>query len=128
MRLVIFVLLMALVACDTPSPAFRGIDPVRITLGDSTFDVRVNGTQAEAIRLNAQWAPRLSTVAPFGVAAIEKVSGCRVRKLYGDQALMTARLDCGQPLQPLPRGNRYDCDVYTTADTLAEMTCDRVQW
>jgi hypothetical protein len=92
------------------------------------FDVRVDGTRAEAIRLNTRWAPRHSAIAPFGVAAIEKVSGCRVRKLSGDQALMTASLDCGQPLRPLPRGTQYDCDVYTVTDGLAELNCEAVRW
>lgn len=121
-------LLMVLAGCDTPGPGFRGIDPVRLTLGCSTFDVRVNGTRAEAIRLNSEWAPRLAAVAPRGVRAIERVSGCRVRKLNGDQARMTAHLDCGQPLQPLPRGSHYDCDVYAVTDGLAEMSCESVRW
>ncbi len=113
-------------ACNTPGPGFRGIEATRITVGGSTFDVRVDGPRAEAIRLNTQWAPRLRAVAPQGVAAIERVSGCRVRKLDGDAALMTARLDCGQPLAPLPRGNTYDCDVYAVVDGLAELACEAV--
>ncbi len=115
-------------ACNTPGPAFRGIEPTRITVGGSTFDVRVDDTRAEAIRLNTQWAPRLGAVAPQGVAAIERVSGCRVRRLDGDAALMTARLDCGQPLTPLPRGTTYDCDVYRVVDGLAELTCEAVRY
>ncbi len=115
-------------ACNTPGPGFRGIEATRITVGGSTFDVRVAGTRAEAIRLNSEWAPRLDAVAPQGVAAIERVSGCRVRKLDGDAALMTARLDCGQPLAPLPRGNTYDCDVYTVVDGLGELTCEAVRY
>ncbi|WP_255009904.1 hypothetical protein [Roseovarius sp. M141] len=115
-------------ACNTPGPAFRGIEATRITIGRSTFDVRVDGARAEVIRLNTQWAPRLDSVAPQGVAAIERVSGCRVRRLEGDAALMTARLDCGQPLTPLPRGNTYDCDVYTVVDGLAELTCEAVRY
>ena len=115
-------------ACNTPGPAFRGTEATRITVAGSTFDVRVDGPRAEAIRVNMQWAPRLDAVAPQGVAAIERVSGCRVRKLDGDAALMTARLDCGQPLAPLPRGNTYDCDVYKVVDGLAELTCEAVQY
>lgn len=115
-------------ACNTPGPAFRGVEATRITVAGATFDVRVDGSRAEAIRLNRQWAPRLDAVAPQGVAAIERVSGCRVRRLAGDAALMTARLDCGQPLEPLPRGNTYDCDVYTVVDGLAELTCEAVRY
>jgi len=114
---------LLLVACDTPGLAFRGIEPVRITVRGDVFDVRVDGVRAEAIRLNTRWAPRLASVAPNGTAAIEQVSGCRVRKLEGDAALMTARLDCGQPLEPLPRRFSYDCDVYKVFDGLAELEC-----
>ncbi|WP_324751515.1 hypothetical protein [Roseovarius sp. Pro17] len=119
--------LLFVVACNTPGPAFRGVEPVRITVQGDTFDVRVDGLQAEAMRLNTRWAPRLDAVAPQGTAAIEQVSGCRVRKLDGDAALMTARLDCGQRLAPLPRGNTYDCDVYEIVGGLAELTCEAVR-
>lgn len=115
-------------ACNAPGPAFRGAESTRLTLGGATFDVRVKSTRAQAMRLNTQWAPRLSTVAPQGVAAIERVSGCRVRRLDGDAALMTAWLDCGQPLEPLPRGRSYDCDIYSIAKGLAELNCEEVRY
>ncbi|SEK44536.1 hypothetical protein [Roseovarius nanhaiticus] len=121
--MILIVAALALMACDTPGPAFRGVEPVRIGLRGDVFDVRVDGVQAQAMRLNARWAPNLDSVAPNGVLAIEEVSGCRVRKLYGDAALMTARLDCGQKLEPLPRGFAYDCDVYKIFDGLAELDC-----
>jgi hypothetical protein len=119
----ILFLSLLVAACDTPGPGFRGIDPVRIKVRGDVFDVRTDGVTAEAMRLNTRWAPRLSGVAPHGVAAIERVSGCRVRTLDGDAALMTARLDCGQKLAPLPRGFSYDCDVYEVFDGIAELTC-----
>lgn len=125
MRALIFLLAaaVALIGCDTPGPGFRGVEPVRITVRGDVFDVRVDGVQAEAMRLNARWAPNLDSVAPNGVAAIEKVSGCRVRRLDGDAALMTARLDCGQQLAPLPRNQSYECDAYKVFDGLAELEC-----
>lgn len=127
LRLTILTVLLCS-ACDTPGQAFRGVAATRIAVGGATFDVRIDGVRAQAIRLNRQWAPRLSSVAPQGVAAIEKVSGCRVRRLDGDAALMTARLDCGQPLKPLPRGHTYDCDVYSITDGLAELDCEAVRY
>lgn len=120
--------LVYLAACNTPGLGFGGIAPVRITVQGSVFDVRIDGSRAEAIRINTQWAPRLEVVAPQGVAAIEKVSGCRVRKLDGDAAQMTARLDCGQALDPLPRGNTDNCDVYNITDGLAELTCESARY
>jgi hypothetical protein len=35
----VLLLLCLLAACSQPSPAFRGIAPVRVTVGDSVFDV-----------------------------------------------------------------------------------------
>ncbi|WP_207768722.1 hypothetical protein [Pelagivirga sediminicola] len=119
---------LLLAACNTPGPGFRGVEATRVTVKGVTFDVRVDGTRAEAMRRNGQWAPRLGAVAPQAVAAIERVSGCRVRRLDGDAALMTAWLDCGQRQAPLPRGNTYDCDVYSISDGLAELTCERVRY
>nr|WP_322867846.1 hypothetical protein [Aquicoccus sp. G2-2]MEA1115177.1 hypothetical protein [Aquicoccus sp. G2-2] len=102
-----------LLGCNTPSPAFRGVEPVRITVGQSTFDVRVNGNRAEAIRLNKEWAPRLEAVAPRAVAAIEKVSGCTVYRTGGDAALILARLKCDKGAVPVmpPERVEYDCDI-----------------
>lgn len=114
--------------CAAPGLDFRGITPTRITLGGDTFDVRVDGTRAEAIRLNSRWAPRLGAAGVRGAFAIERVSGCRVRRLRGDAAQMTAWLDCGQPLAPLPRGNTYDCDVYSVWDGLAELSCEAARY
>ena len=85
----------ALAGCNTPSPAFRGIAPTRITVEGSTFDVRIDGNRAEAIRLNPEYAPRLAAVAPRATVAIETVSGCTVSRLRGDQALILATLKCG---------------------------------
>jgi hypothetical protein len=126
--LIALLAVLFLIGCNTPGPSFRGVEPVRISVRGDVFDVRIDGVRAEAMRLNSRWAPRLDAVAPQGVAAIERVSGCRVRKLYGDAAMMTARLDCGQRLAPLPRGNSYDCDVYEIVDGLAELTCEAVRY
>ena len=124
--------LTVLCACNTPSPKFRGVAPVRINIGQSSFDVRVIGNRAEAIRLNPEWAPRLESVAPRAVAAIERVSGCAVARLDGDQALILARLTCAgdpQPLAVVPGVVEYDCDIddlYINkglGERITEMTC-----
>lgn len=120
------VLALLLMSCDTPGLAFRGVEPVRIAVGKSVFDVRVDGLRAEAIRLNTEWAPRLEAVAPRGVLAIERVSGCKVRRLDGDAAQMTARLNCGGRQAPLPRGTDYACDVFEVFDGLAELSCEPI--
>ena len=84
----------ALAACNTPPIGFRGIDPVTVTVEGSTFDVRVNGTVAEAIRTNMQYAPRMGPIGGRASVAIEQVSGCNVKRFGGDQAVIVAELDC----------------------------------
>ena len=118
------VCLVVLAACDTPSPAFRGVEPVRIKVGQSMFDIRVKDSRAEAIRLNMEWAPRPEAVAPRAVAAIEAVSRCRVARLDGDQALMTARLDCGAGPPPAPVfPESLDCDYHDLGEAYGELIC-----
>lgn len=119
----VVIMFVALMGCNTPGPAFRDTAATRITIGESRFDVRVKGTRAQAIRLNPESAPRLAAVAPRGVAAIEKVSGCRVRRLDGDAAVMQAWLDCGGRLTPLPTGIELECTLDVIYDSFADMTC-----
>ena len=120
------VLVIAITGCGAPGPEFHDIPATRIHIGESVFDVRVKGTRAEAIRRNAEYAPRLAAVAPRGVAAIEKVSGCRVRKLDGDAAVMRAWLDCGGRLAPLPRDLEFECSIDVIYDSFADLTCEPV--
>jgi len=84
-----------LAACDTPSVYFRDATPTRISVDGSTFDVRVRGTLAEALRVNGQYAPRLGPIAGRAAFAMARVSGCKVTEVAGDQALVTGVLDCG---------------------------------
>ena len=118
--------LVALVGCNAPGPEFRHVAATRISIDQSIFDVRVAGTRAQAIRLNAEPAPRLVAVAPRGVVAIEKVSGCRVRRLEGDAAVMQAWLDCGGRLEPLPRDVEFECQTDVIYDTFADLTCEPI--
>ncbi len=124
MRIAGTCLLMAvLAACNGPGPAFHGIAPDRAVIGGAVFDIRVKGRRAQAIRLNSEWAPRLAAVAPRAIMAIETVSGCRVAHLDGDQAVVTARLDCGDGPPPPPPIRGLDCAVDHLDETYAQMTC-----
>ncbi|MDQ7070439.1 MAG: hypothetical protein Q9M48_06840 [Rhodobacterales bacterium] len=127
---------LALLGCNTPSRDFRGIEAVQITVAGSTFDIRVRGNRAEAIRINSEYAPRLSGIAPKAFVAIERVSGCKVRRLGGDQALIHASLKCGNTpdaMVPLPVDIRYECeidDIYTNrglGEMVTEMNCAPVR-
>lgn len=123
MRVSVLILCGMLMACNTPGLGFRGVAPVRATAGQSRFDVRVDGTRAQAIRLNREWAPRFLSVATRGAAAIAEVSGCRVVRIRGDQAVMLADLDCGPDARLLPAGHAYDCAPDSLLGRAVVLTC-----
>ncbi len=94
-RLVIPILL-TLSACNTAGPHFRGLPAQTVTVDGSTFDVRVRGELAEAIRTNSEYAPRFGPIEDRAARAMALVSGCKVREVRGDQAQATGLLDCGK--------------------------------
>lgn len=123
MRGIVVILMASLAACNTPGLAFRGIEPVRTQVGQSVFDVRVDGTRAQAIRVTPEWVSRFASVAPRGAAAIAEVSGCQVVRIRGDQAVMVADLDCGPGASLLPAGHAYDCESSRIHGRTVEFTC-----
>ncbi|KXF91684.1 hypothetical protein AT574_05800 [Phaeobacter inhibens] len=93
----IFMFLLAVLpaACDTASPHFRGQAVQRIKVESSVFEVRLRGSLAEAVRVNPQYAPRLGPIRKRAQRAMELASGCPVRDVLGDQAVLVGRLNCG---------------------------------
>ena len=115
MRYLVLLCLFGLTACNTPGPHFRGLDATRVTFGGSTFDVRVRGDLAEALRVNPQYAPRFGPIAGRAKQAMEQVSGCVVTEVRGDQALSIGVLDCERGAPPvLGPGQSYDCTPRST--------------
>ncbi|MCX7558625.1 hypothetical protein OS190_03540 [Sulfitobacter sp. F26204] len=92
----LFICFIFLSACNTPSPAFRGLPYTRISVEESTFDVRISGQRAEAIRINQEYAPRFGVIRHRAAYAMARVSGCRVVTVTGDQAQAFGRLACGK--------------------------------
>ncbi len=133
MKAVLLCLLLFCVACTAPSPHFRGVPATRITVAGSVFDVRVREDLAEAVRVNAQYAPRFGPIRARAAFAMERVSGCRVTEMRGDQALALGVLACdGRPAswqRPVPPVS-YDCMQVSswmnrTLDvTYADFQCD----
>ena len=87
---------LCLAGCNTPSSEFRSAYPETVVVDGSTFVVRVVGLKAEAIRTNMQYAPRLGPIGARASVAIEQVSGCKVARIRGDQAVVHGDLDCGE--------------------------------
>lgn len=105
MRLILSVITaLGLTACNTPSGDFRGSAPTRITVDGSTFDVRQDQNRAEAIRVNAQYAPRFGPIHDRAGRAMATVTGCDVVEVSGDQAQAFGRLDCGNGHPPKRQG------------------------
>ena len=100
--------LVSLTGCGIATRHFYGIEPVRVTVDGSNFDIRVRGRLAEAIRVNPQYAPRLGPLRARAGFAMAKVSGCKVSGVLGDQAVMTSILDCSDAVQPSVHPD-YDC-------------------
>lgn len=93
---VIFCIFIVLISCSSATRKFSGIDPVRVTIEGSVFDVYVNGNEAQIIRMNFEVLPDFATMAARAISAMEKVTGCRVvcTSFSGDQAMATARIKC----------------------------------
>ena len=89
-------LLLVLASCNTAGPHFRGLEATTVTVDGSTFDVRVRGELAEAIRTNSEYAPRFGLIRERAGRAMAMVSGCEVKEVRGDQAQATGILRCGK--------------------------------
>lgn len=103
--------LILLTACNTAGPGFRGVPATRITVEGSTFDVRIEDDRAEAIRVNAQYAPMVGPIGARAQIAIESASGCAMRKMAGDQVQIVAELTCkgAPPAAPRQQAPEYSC-------------------
>lgn len=95
MRLLLPLLLLLLAACGQPDPYFRHSAATRVVVLGDTFDVRLRGRLAEAVRRNPQYAPRLGPIGPRAAYAMQQVSGCKVTEIRGDAAMVIGLLDCG---------------------------------
>ncbi|MEE9454768.1 MAG: hypothetical protein V3V13_10350 [Paracoccaceae bacterium] len=96
MRFFTVFLLITLMACSSPSLKFSGISPVQVAVEGSVFDVYSNGKEVQAIRVNFQVLPSMSTTIARAISAIESATGCKVvpSSITGDQALVKANITC----------------------------------
>lgn len=99
----ITLLFVLLAGCNTAGPHFRGLPATTVTVDGSTFDVRVRGELAEAIRTNSEYAPRFGPIRERAGRAMAMVSGCEVKEVRGDQSQATGILRCGKgSARPIP--------------------------
>ena len=99
MRLSVVLIALTLMACEAPTPGFRGAEVSRHVIEGSSFTVYVKDSTAQAVRTNRQFAPRIGPLAGRASIAMQRASGCRVKSLSGDAAVLVARLSCGGPIR-----------------------------
>lgn len=80
--------------CNMPSAGFSGLPVQQVIVDGSVFDVRVKGAQAEAIRINMEYAPRFGPIRDRAGRAMAQASGCKVVHVVGDQAVAIGKLNC----------------------------------
>ena len=99
MRFRILSLLVVLSACASPS--FLGEPSATVDVAGSTFRVYMqSGTgMVEAHRISFEALPSRSLTLNRAARAVEIATGCGIRNgtLTGDQAIVTAEVDCILP-------------------------------
>lgn len=90
--------LILLAACTTPSPAMMRAGHLsrEVSVDGARFRVDFTATKAEAHRLNMDMRVARAPMVMRGAIAIVLATGCTLkpRSLEGDQAIVTAALDC----------------------------------
>jgi hypothetical protein len=96
-RTFILVFLVGLAGCSTPSPRFIGSDRMEVSVGAARFAVYQRADEVEVLRISRTFLPKESAVILGAIQAIEQATGCpvRPRSVKGDQAIITAKIDCG---------------------------------
>lgn len=95
LRVLVFLILAA---CSGGTPYFRDVPATRVAVNGSVFDVRVRHELAEAVRINAQYAPRLGPIRDRAALAMAQVSGCPILDVLGDAAVTVGVLGCDREL------------------------------
>ncbi|MEM1236160.1 MAG: hypothetical protein AAGI10_04250 [Pseudomonadota bacterium] len=113
MRLLWLFVALLLAACNTPTPQFYGVEPVRVTMDGSAYRVFQAEDRAQVLRVSPEMLPNKNAEAKI-IHAIRFATGCNVvGKLKGDVALANARIDCGAGARPWPVEVELliDCDI-----------------
>ena len=86
-----------LAACGTPSPRFMGSEVATVETGGMRFRVFRRADEVEIYRFGGG-IPKQSAVYLGAIVAVEEATGCpvRPRSMKGDQAVITAEIDCDE--------------------------------
>lgn len=88
-------LVVLLAACASPSPRFAGARAGAVEVDGMRFTIYRRADEVEVHR-SGGGIPRQRDVLLAAIRAVRTVTGCpvRPRSLKGDQAVMTAEIDC----------------------------------
>jgi len=128
-----------LVACDSPSVAFMNAQKTIVVIEESTFSVYRLENRVEVYRTSFEILPKRGQVFRRAELAIEQATGCPIwqRSLEGDQALITARLDCEENAnspEAIAANLHYECEIIDYWNSVAQeyvaegIECDLVPW
>jgi len=72
------------------------VNPVRVVVDGSDFDVYVLDDEVLVIRMNFEMLPKFAVIGPRAIIAMERATGCTVvtGTFSGDQAMAKARVAC----------------------------------
>ena len=83
-----------LAGCAAPVDEFRGVPGARASVDGSEFMIYRKGDQAQSVRTNVQYAPQIGPLAGRAAVAMQQVTGCRVKYMAGDAAILVGELSC----------------------------------
>lgn len=127
MRMILFVPLILLTACDTPGPGFSGAPAVKVVEAGTSFTLRRRGNFVEAIRTSSHMLPKFEDVARNAGVATQAQTGCRADWVLGDPTMMTIGLECdGHRAPPLPRRKHtLFCEYFDAGQGALDLECIR---
>lgn len=93
---ILLVALLALAACDSPSPMLGRAEPTRLTVDGHDITVWRADDRVEAIRHGFVRRDRMADLRGTMMQAMRQATGCDLRKdsVEGDIGVLRARLDC----------------------------------
>ncbi len=92
-RMILF-LGLVLAGCNSAPGYFGQSDVTRLEVNGSVFDIRVRDEAALAVRVNPEFFPEGAEVRPKARVAMQKVSGCQVEHVLGDNNMILGLMDC----------------------------------
>ena len=85
---------LTLTGCNTASGYFGQSSVTQFEVEGSIFDIRVRDEAALAVRVSAEFMPEGVEIRQKAQVAIQKVTGCQVEYVLGDNNIILGLMDC----------------------------------